>query len=53
MYLMQTATKTADIKVRLTQEHREELSRLAAADDRTLSDYVRRILADHVAEAAA
>lgn len=35
--------------LRLEPQLREELTRLAAADGRTLSNYVRRVLEQHVA----
>ncbi len=49
---MDTTIKSADLRIRLEPEHRDQLSRLAAEADRSLSDYVRRILTAHIETAA-
>ena len=45
-------TKTAAFTVRVEPEIREALQKLAAADDRTLANYVSRVLKEHVEAAA-
>jgi predicted DNA-binding protein len=40
--------KGTSVNVRLTEELREELQRLAEASKRTLSDYIRLLLEEHV-----
>jgi predicted transcriptional regulator len=40
--------RDTSVNVRLTSELREELQRLAEANKRTLSDYIRLLLEEHV-----
>lgn len=37
------------LSVRVPQSMKDELSRRAAGDDRSISSYVKRVLADHLA----
>jgi len=50
---MSTQTKSADLRIRLLPDDLKRLSSLAAEDDRTISDYARRILTTHIEEATA
>ena len=47
---MTIMTRETSINVRVTNELRAKLEKLAADDDRTLSGYVEKILREHVAE---
>lgn len=49
---MSTKTKSAVLRIRLEPEHHKRLTLLAAADDRTLSDYARLILTAHLKASA-
>lgn len=45
---MKTGTKSETIIVRVDEEIKKDLQKLADADKRKLSDYVRLVLEDHV-----
>ena len=42
--------KAANYTIRLDQEIREALQELAASEDRSLANYIERLLRQHVAE---
>lgn len=44
--------KTASIGFRIEPELKEALQQLAVADDRTLANYIERVLKEHVEAAA-
>lgn len=45
---MKTGTKSGTIVVRVSEDTKKDLQKLAEADDRKLSDYVRLLLEKHV-----